>query len=263
MGNNNSKGNVVMKGNKPVSQKAQLDQIRKTNIMILALGIVLVVVSFAMSIMASVAKDQQLTVTMALDQYRLGSKSLTEAIQAYSVTGDEQYKESYYAEIETVKNRDTAIATLKKEGLKASEWASLDEIQALSEGMVPLEEEAMRYVGMNQLYKAQTTVFGAKYLDTVTDINALTDKLISTVQNRLAVSSNVCSVLQTISQVVLMLAFLFIAKQFLGVIKFSENELLVPIEKVSVEMQYLAQGDFDQVLDMSADESEVDRKSVV
>ena len=49
MGKNNSTGSVVKKGNKPVSQKAQLEQIRKTNIMVLAIGIVLVVVSFAMS----------------------------------------------------------------------------------------------------------------------------------------------------------------------------------------------------------------------
>ena len=50
---------------------------------------------------------------------------------------------------------------------------------------------------------------------------------------------------------------LFIAKQFIDAINFSERELLVPIEKVSAEMQNLAMGDFTQVLDLREDESEV------
>ena len=41
MSKKNEKEKVAMKGNKPVSQKAQLEQIRKRNIVILALGVVL------------------------------------------------------------------------------------------------------------------------------------------------------------------------------------------------------------------------------
>ena len=249
--------NVAMNGKKPVSQKAQLEQIRKKNLVILALGTVLVIVSIVMSTLSSMAKEQQLTVTMALDQYRLGSKALTSAVQSYAVTGEIQYKDAYYAEINTIQNRDKALEILNKEGLQKSEWDILEQIQGLSNGLVPLEEEAMSYVALGQLQQAQGNVFGIQYEETVEQINSLTDTLISTVQNRLAGASNVCGILQVVSQIVLMAAFLFIAKQFLNVIKFSEKELLAPIEKVSVEMQYLAQGDFEQELDMVADESEV------
>ena len=251
------KEKVAMKGNKPVSQKAQLEQIRKKNLVILALGTVLVVVSIIMSTLSSMAKEQQLTVTMALDQYRLGSKALTSAVQSYAVTGETQYKDDYNAELNTIQNRDKALATLTEEGLEDSEWEILDEIQGLSNGLVPLEEQAMADVESGNLVAAQGAVFGHEYEDTVVQINEKTETLISTVQGRLANASNICSVLQVGSQIILMAAFLFIAKQFLSVIKFSETELLVPIEKVSTEMQYLAQGDFNQVLDLSADESEV------
>lgn len=249
--------NVAMNGKKPVSQKAQLEQIRKKNLVILALGTVLVIVSIVMSTLSSMAKEQQLTVTMALDQYRLGSKALTSAVQSYAVTGEIQYKDAYYAEINTIQNRDKALEILNKEGLQKSEWDVLEQIQGLSNGLVPLEEEAMSYVALGQLQQAQGNVFGIQYEETVEQINDLTDTLISTVQNRLANASSICGILQVASQIVLMAAFLFIAKQFLNVIKFSEKELLAPIEKVSVEMQYLAQGDFEQELDMVADESEV------
>lgn len=257
MGKKKVKENVAMNGRKPVSQKAQLDQIRKRNVIILVLGVALMVLSLVFSVFSSMSKEQQLTVTMALDQYRLGSKALTSAVQSYSVTGEIQYKDAYYAEIETVQNREKALATLNKEGLQQSEWDILNQIQDLSNGLVPLEEQAMSYVAQGQLQQAQGTVFGIQYEETVAQINELTDKLIATVQNRLAQAANVASLLQLGSQAILMAAFLFIAKQFLNVIKFAEKELLVPIEKVSVEMQYLAQGDFNQKLDMFADESEV------
>ena len=242
---------------KVIGQKAQLEQIRKKNIVILAIGVVLMIVMLAMSLMNGMAKTQQLTVTMALDQYRLGSKALTSAVQSYAVTGQAQYKTDYYDEINTIQNRDKALAILEEEGLEDSEWAILDEISGLSNGLVPLEEEAMAKVESGDFTAAQNAVFGTKYEESIGQINDLTDELISTVQGRLEKSANITSILQTASQISLLLAFLFIAKQFLDVIKFSEVELLVPIVKVSEEMKYLAQGDFDQVLDMKIDESEV------
>lgn len=257
MAKNKTKGNIPMKGNKPVSQKAQLEQIRKKNITILIIGSIVMVIMLATSIMNGMAKKQQLSVTMALDQYRMGSKALTSAVQSYAVTGEAQYKEDYYAEINEIKNRDKALAVLEEEGLEESEWAILKEIQGLSNGLVPLEEAAMVNVEAGDLASAQAAVFGHDYEDAVVKINDLTDTLINTVQGRLENTSNTSSLLQTVSQITLLLAFLFIGKQFLGVIKFAETELLAPIEKVSTEMQYLAQGDFNQVLDMQVDESEV------
>ena len=239
------------------SQKVQLELIRKKNLGILTVGIALLVVSIVMSTLASLAKTQQLTVTMALDQYRMGSKALTSAVQSYAVTGEQQYYDAYMTELNVDKNRDNALAVLTEEGLEDSEWAIIDEISGLSNGLVPLEEAAMASVAAGDLVSAQAEVFGHEYEDTVVLINDKTETLIATVQARLANASQICSLMQTGSQIILIAAFLFIAKQFLSVIKFSERELLVPIEKVSAEMQNLAQGDFEQVLDLVEDESEV------
>lgn len=257
MSKKTSKEKPAMKGNKPVSQKAQLEQIRKRNVMILAIGSVIMIVMLAASIMNGMAKTQQLTMTMALDQYRMGSKALTSAVQSYAVTGEVQYKDEYYAEINTIQNRDKALAVLAEEGLEPNEQAILDQISGLSNGLIPLEEAAMVSVESGDLQSAQAAVFGREYEETVVQINSLTENLISTVQARLESASSLTSLLQTASQITLLVAFLFIGKQFLSVIKFAEVELLVPIVKVSEEMKYLAQGDFDQVLDMHIDESEV------
>ena len=251
------KEKVKMNGKKPVSQKAQLAQIRKRNITVLIVGMVVMAIMLATSVMNGMAKNQQLNVTMALDQYRMGSKALTSAVQSYAVTGESSYKDEYYAEINTIQNRDKALAVLTKEGLQQNEWAILEEIQGMSNGLVPLEEDAMAKVEAGNFEAAQQAVFGREYEDTIVKINEYTDTLIATVQGRLDNATSITTLLQTVSQITLLVMFLFIGKQFLDVIKFSETELLAPIEKVSNEMQYLAQGDFDQVLDLRADESEV------
>lgn len=252
-----TKEKIALNGKKPVSQKAQLEQIRKKNLMILLIGTVVMVIMLGASIMNGAAKKQQLTVTMALDQYRMGSKALTSAVQSYAVTGEALYKQDYMDELNVEKNRDKALAILTEEGLEDSEWAIIDQISGLSNGLVPLEEAAMASVEAGDLASAQEAVFGHSYEETVVQINDLTDELIGTVQARLDNASNVTSLLQTISQIVLLVAYLFIGKQFISVIGFAEKELLVPIVKVSAEMKNLAQGDFDQVLDMHVDESEV------
>ena len=254
MGKNVTKDNI---GKKPVSQKAQLALIRKNNIGFLIAGTIVLAIMLLASISNGVVKREQLAVTMALDQYRMGSKALTSAVQSYAVTGEAIYKEEYMKELNEYKNRDKALAVLEDKGLEASEWATLDQIQSLSNGLVPLEEAAMASVEAGDIAAAQESVFGREYEATVVQINDLTESLIATVQGRLDVSVTRTTLLQTVSQVALVLVFLFIGKQFLSVIGFAERELLVPIEKVSNEMKNLAQGDFDQVLDIKEDESEV------
>ena len=257
MGTKKTKTKVEKASKNPVSQKEQLAQIRKKNLMILFIGTVIMALMLGASIMNGMAKRQQLSVTMALDQYRMGSKALTSAVQSYAVTGEKQYYDDYMDELNKTKNRDKALAILEEEGLEDSEWKIIDQISGLSNGLVPLEEQAMADVEAGNLAAAQQAVFGHEYEETVVQINDLTDELISTVQGRLDNASTITSILQTIFQVTLLAAFLFIGKQFIGVIGFAEKELLVPIEKVSTEMQFLAQGDFDQVLDLKEDASEV------
>ncbi len=243
--------------NNLVSQKAQLANIRKKNVFIIIIGVVLMLSTVVTSIMVSAVKTQQLTVTMALDQYRLGSKTLTAAVQSYAVTGDSQYYDEYMTELNTDMNREKALAILEEEGLEAEEWEMINQISGLSEGLVPLEEAAMADVADGNLESARAEVFSQEYGDTVQEINVLTEEMIAKIQERLEIESTIAGGIQNASQIALVVAFLFMAIQFMSAIGFAERELLVPIEKVSVEMKHLAQGDFTQELDLKEDESEV------
>ena len=239
------------------SQKAQLLAIRKRATFVLGIGIMLLLLSRISSYQMTVAKDKQLTVTMALNQYRLGSKALTAAVQSYAVTGNIEFYNAYMNELNTDKNRDKAIAILEEEGLEPDEWAGLEKIAGLSDGLVPLEEASMEEVKKGNLIEAQNAVFSDMYEDTIGQINDLTDTTINAIQDRLAKDTSICNVLQMVTQMLFIGSFIYLAWELMACLKFSNYKLLVPIEKVSEQMQYLAKGDFLQPLDLKEDSSEV------
>ena len=97
-----SNGEVLGKN----SQVARLRKIVKQTNFSLILGIVLLVLLFFASISYAFVSNEQLESTMYLNQYRLGSKALTTAVQSYAVTGNQMYYDDYMRELNTDKNRD-------------------------------------------------------------------------------------------------------------------------------------------------------------
>ena len=88
---------------------------RLKNIVVKSKGMVIVggiflLLLFSIMIITNRISSEQLEDTMYLNQYRLGSKALTAAVQAYSVTGDQQYYDAYMKELNEDKNRDIAWA---------------------------------------------------------------------------------------------------------------------------------------------------------
>ena len=238
-------------------QEAMLNkQVRKI-ITILGVGIVLLISSYIAIFLASSSYNRQIDVILALNQYRLGSKALTYAVQSYAVSGDEQYYNDYMNELNVTKNRDNALEVLEKNGLTEEEWAMLDKIASLSNGLVPLEENAMANVKAGNIEAAQEYVFGKEYEETVRQINDLTDSTIKAIQNRLSEEQSLMTTLQWIDQILFLLIVGLVILQIFIIIKFSKKELLGPIKKVSEQMVFLSKGDFQEELDMKEDSSEV------
>lgn len=245
------------KSKKIVGQAAQLRHIKKQMVMAIVMGVVLLVLSIGSNVSKSVAQSSQLEVTMALNQYRLGSKTLTASVQTYAVDGGQQYYDAYMAELNEDKNRDKALETLKKNDIKDEEWDILNEISGLSEGLVPAEEKAIASVQKGDMKAAQSQVFSQSYEETVTNISEKTDTLINDIQKRMSDKQNLLTVAWIVCQVAFVVAVMYVAILILKTLRFAENELLNPIKKVSEQMAVLAHGDFSQELDLKEDESEV------
>ncbi len=239
------------------SQAAQLKKIVKQTRGSLVLGVVLLVLLFFASVGYAVVSQEQLESTMYLNQYRLGSKALTTAVQSYAVTGDRIYYEDYMRELNTDKNRDIAWAGLEANDIKDYEWEELRKIASLSDNLVPLEEEAMASVDAGDVVSATAFVFGEEYSETIQQINSLTDDVITRIQDRLDKSKNMLLILQIICAAAFLAGFIRLAAQCLKTITFSQTELLAPIIKVSDQMTLLAEGNLHADLDLAEDDSEV------
>lgn len=96
------------------SQVARLKKIIKQTKFSLILGDALLALLIIASVSYINISNEALESTMALNQYRMGSKALTAAVQAYAATGDTQYYDAYMQELNIDKNRDIAWETLQK-----------------------------------------------------------------------------------------------------------------------------------------------------
>lgn len=164
------------------SQEARLGQLVKQALVAVGAGAVLLVLALGSNFWLKTIQQGQLSATMGLNQYRLGSKALTYAVQSYAVTGEQKYYNNYMKELNEDKNRDKAIAILEQSDITQEEWNGLNEIAQMSQGLVPLEEEAMGYAAAGDTAKAQSYVFSQQYEDTVDKINKKTDEVIGQIQ---------------------------------------------------------------------------------
>lgn len=241
----------------PNGQAAMLQKIIKETYIFVAVGIAFLILFVGADVVMTQMSRVQLENTMYLNQYRVASKKLTEQVQSHAVTGNQLYYDGYMKELNEDKNRDIAWSGLKANGLKDNEWKELERIASLSNGLVPLEEEAMKKAATGDTAGAMALVFGESYEKTVQEINAATDACIADIQNRMAKTQSMINIVKLISMFAYLFSFIAIIRKVIYTMNFSKRELLKPIVKVSEQMEELAQGHFVDKMGMQVDETEV------
>ncbi len=218
------------------SQSARLKQLVRQAYIAVGVGVLLLLGFIAFNVGMSRVYTAQINATVALNQYRIGSKTLTYDVQSYAVTGNEEYADAYRRELNEDKNREKAVETLKTCEITEEEWASLNEIASMSQNLVPLEEAAMECVKNGDLEAAQAYVFSPEYEEAVTKINRQTDDTISRILERKDQKQNALKIMQLIFEFLFAASFVYVVIQLVRTIKFANRELLLPIIKVSDQM---------------------------
>jgi methyl-accepting chemotaxis protein len=239
------------------SQSYQLKKIVKQSVIAVIVGAVLLLFSVGTNVWVSIVTDEELETMAYMNQYRLGSKTLTHAVQAYAATGDQQYYDDYMRELNEDKNRDIAWAGLEKNNITKEEWDTFNHIADLSNGLVPIEQQAMDFAKAGDMESAKSNVFGDEYSNTTEQINSITDQVISQVEKRVNTSKIRLRMFQVIIEILYALSFVYVVLEIVRLVRFSREDLLTPIIKVSEQMTELAGGDFHRDLDVEADDSEV------
>ncbi len=241
------------------SQELHLRIIVRRTITALILGGVLLAISIAVNFYVILVEEDRLETTQLLNQYRLGSKALTYAVQAYSVTGNVDYYNDYMRELNEVKSRDSAWAGLKENNITDKEWHEMESIASISDSLVPLEENAMEAVAAGNKEAAINYVFGDQYEKEIAVINSQTDAAINRIQERLNGKKDRLVLIQTMVEILFLISFFYVSRQIMVSIRFSREELLAPITKVSEQMVAMSAGNLHESFDMTEDDSEVGR----
>lgn len=250
-------GKAEMRVSGKKSQSAMLRQLVHQAFIAVGIGSVLLLGFIVLNVGTSSVNAAQLDTMSALNQYRIGSRTLTYEIQSYAATGEQGYYDDYMQELNVDRNREQAVAVLETCSLTDAEWEKLNRIAALSEGLVPLEEDAIAKVQAGDLGAAQACVFSDDYGATVKQINQSTDETIQEILARKDRKQSVMKYVQLLFGLLFAVSFIYVVMQFVRIIRFAEGELLMPIQKVSEQMEVLAGGNFRTELELEVDESEV------
>ena len=92
------------------------------------------------------AHENRYELTYNANRFMNGSAYLTNEVRAFAATGIKEHYDNYFNEVNNLKNRDQGVAAMQKIGITSEEQAMIDSMYALSNQLVPLEEQAMEQV---------------------------------------------------------------------------------------------------------------------
>ena len=233
---------ATTKSGKGLSQSEHLRRNVRQVYIILVFAVVSLVVFILISIFNIRMLNEETETVRFMNQYRLGSKALTAAVQSYAATGDRQFYDAYMRELEVDKNRDIARAGLEGNDISDEEWVMMNNIASMSNNLVPLETAAMDAVAAGNEEAAIAEVFGAEYEETIQKINSQTEEVISAVTNRLQKKTTRVEIIQYTMCLLFVLDFIALIQLVIRTIRFAEKELLIPIVRAADILHEFAQG---------------------
>lgn len=132
----------------------------------------------------NVANEERFELTYQANRFMNGSAYLTNEVRAFAATGEQEHYDNYWNEVNVLKNRDQGVAALQEIGITDEEQGMIDDMYALSNQLVPLEDEAMKEVQAGEKEKAIEYVYGTEYNTSIAQINSLKDQFLTALDDR-------------------------------------------------------------------------------
>ncbi len=186
-----------------------------------------------------------------------GSAYLTNEVRAYAATGIQEHYDNYWNEINNLKNRDIGVANLQEIGITQEEQAMIDDMSALSNELVPLEEEAMKNVQAGKREDAVDYVYGSDYSTAITKINSLKEQFLGALDTRTSQQVAVLTKKTQLIRLEMILAFVIVGISQLISILTIRLRVLKPVVKVRDQMREISQGNLSAQFTLEPDTSEI------
>ena len=242
---------------KAMKQSKLIAILNGISILALILMIVLLVSNSNVNQKLNNDSEARFDLTYNANRFMNGSAYLTNEVRAYAATGDQAHYDNYFNEINNLKNRDLGVAAMQEIGITEEEQAMIDEMSALSNELVPLEENAMANVQEGKLDEALDYVYGKDYSTAITQINAIKEQFLSTLDIRTKEEIQKLSRRSTIMRILIIISMLLVGCIQLIVMYVTRRRILKPIIAVRDQMSEISTGNLSAAFSLEADTSEI------
>ena len=205
----------------------------------------------------SADSENRFNLTYNANRFMNGSAYLTNEVRAYAATGEQVHYDNYWNEINNLKNRDQGVAAMQEIGITQEEQAMIDQMSSLSNQLVPLEEQAMENVQAGRLQEAVDYVYGPDYTSSITQINALKEQFLTTLDSRTMEDIQGLNLRSTIIKALIYLALLLVAVIQLYVMTVVRKRVLNPVLEVRDQMGEISRGNLSAEFLLESDTSEI------
>ena len=130
------------------------------------------------------ANEERFNLTYNANRFMNGSAYLTNEVRAFAATGIQEHYDNYWKEVNELKNRDLGVAAMQEIGITEDEQHMIDDMFALSNELVPLEEKAMNQVTAGDRESAINYVNGTDYNSAIAQISALKEQFLTALDTR-------------------------------------------------------------------------------
>ena len=203
------------------------------------------------------AHENRYELTYNANRFMNGSAYLTNEVRAFAATGIKEHYDNYFNEVNNLKNRDQGVAAMQKIGITSEEQAMIDSMYALSNQLVPLEEQAMEQVQAGQQSTAISYVYGTEYSAAIAKINLIKEQFLDALSSRTLQEVESLSRIANVIRVVMVLALVVVGVLQAFSMRVIRKRILHPVIAVRDQMGEISQGNLSAQFQWEPDSSEI------
>ena len=242
---------------KAMNQSRLISILNGISIAALVLMILLLFVYARTNSQLSTDSENRFNLTYNANRFMNGSAYLTNEVRAYAATGDQAHYDNYWNEINTLKNRDQGVAAMQEIGITKEEQSMIDQMSSISNNLVPLEEQAMENVQAGKLQEALNYVYGTEYTSAITEINALKEQFLTTLDSRTMEDIQALNIRSSILQGLIYLTLILVAVIQFFIMTAVKKRILNPVLHVRDQMSEISKGNLSAEFLLQSDTSEI------
>lgn len=203
------------------------------------------------------ANEERIELTYNANRFMNGSAYLTNEVRAFAATGEEEHYNNYMLEVNEWKNRDIGVAAMQEIGITQEEQSMIDEMSALSNELVPLEEESMKMVQEGDRESALEYVYGKDYSASISKINSLKEQFLSALDTRTKARVEDLNFQAGFIRIVMITVLVIIDLIQLVIMLVTNRQILRPVIAVCGQMGEISKGNLSADFSLKPDTSEI------